>query len=73
MAESRLMLVMPRATKEPHHLLRGNWKDTVLIGALIMFPSVIFAGHGDISGLIRYESLGISLPVLLWAAGLGLV
>ena len=27
----------------------------------------------DLSGLIRYESLDISLPVLLWAAGLGLV
>jgi drug/metabolite transporter (DMT)-like permease len=46
---------------------------SLLFAALIMSPSVIFAGLGDINGMIHYETLGISLPVMLWAAGLGLI
>lgn len=46
---------------------------SLLFAALIMSPSVIFAGLGDINGMIRYETLGLSLPVMLWAAGLGLI
>ncbi|MDZ7785002.1 MAG: DMT family transporter [Halioglobus sp.] len=46
---------------------------SLLFAALIMSPSLIFAGPGDITGMIHYESLGIPLPVMLWAAGLGLI
>lgn len=46
---------------------------SMMVAALIMFPSLIFFGLGDITGMIQYESLGLSLPVMLWAAGLGLV
>lgn len=46
---------------------------SLLFAALIMSPSVIFVGLGDVTGMIRYESLGVSLPVMLWAAGLGLI
>jgi drug/metabolite transporter (DMT)-like permease len=46
---------------------------SVLFAALIMSPSLIFAGPGDVNGMIRYEGLDISLPVVLWAAGLGLI
>ncbi len=46
---------------------------SLLFAALIMFPFLIVVGPGDVTGMIRYESLGLSLPVLLWAAGLGLI
>ncbi|WP_027328321.1 DMT family transporter [Marinimicrobium agarilyticum] len=46
---------------------------SLLVAALIMSPSVIFVGVGDIDGTIHYQSLGLSLPVILWAAGLGLI
>ncbi|WP_273206288.1 DMT family transporter [Marinobacter subterrani] len=46
---------------------------SLMFAALIMLPSVFFVGLGDITGMIRYESLGMSLPVMLWAAGLGLI
>jgi len=34
-ATAFLMMAMPRATKAPLKPPRGNWKDTILIGALI--------------------------------------
>lgn len=46
---------------------------SLLFAALIMSPSLFFVGPGDITGMIRYESPGIPLPVMLWAAGLGLI
>ncbi|MDY6841247.1 MAG: DMT family transporter [Pseudomonadota bacterium] len=46
---------------------------SLLFAALIMSPSVIVIGPGDVTGFIRYDSLGMSLPVMLWAAGLGLI
>lgn len=46
---------------------------SLLVAALIMSPSVIIAGHGDITGMVRYDALGLSLPVMLWAVGLGLI
>lgn len=46
---------------------------SLLFAALIMSPSVVFVGPGDITGMIHYEDIGVSLPVMLWAAGLGLV
>ncbi len=46
---------------------------SLLVATLIMCPSLIFVGLGDVTGFIRYESLGVSLPVILWAACLGLI
>ncbi len=46
---------------------------SLMFAALIMLPAVFVVGLGDITGMIRYESLGVSLPVMLWAAGLGLI
>lgn len=46
---------------------------SLLFAALILSPSVILVGPGDITGMIHYEYLGVSLPVMLWAAGLGLI
>jgi drug/metabolite transporter (DMT)-like permease len=46
---------------------------SLMFAALIMLPSVFVVGLGDITGMIRYEGLGVSLPVMLWAVGLGLI
>ncbi len=46
---------------------------SMLVAAIILSPSVIFAGIGDVSAMIHYNSLGLSLPVMLWPAGLGLI
>ncbi len=46
---------------------------SLMFAALIMSPSLIFAGLGDVTGWIRYERLEVSLPVMLWAACLGLI
>ncbi|MGM0422844.1 MAG: DMT family transporter [Pseudomonadota bacterium] len=46
---------------------------SMLCATLIMLPSLIFVGPGDVAGMIQYENLDLSLPVMLWAAALGLV
>ncbi|MGM0564129.1 MAG: DMT family transporter [Pseudomonadota bacterium] len=46
---------------------------SLMFAALIMLPALIWVGPGDVTGTIHYEGLGVSLPVMLWAAGLGLV
>jgi len=46
---------------------------SMLFAALIMLPSLLFFGTGDITGMIEYEDMGIALPVMLWPAGLGLI
>ena len=46
---------------------------SLMFAALIMLPAVFVVGLGDITGMIRYEGLGVSLPVMLWAVGLGLI
>lgn len=41
--------------------------------ALLLSPALVFAGPGAVTGLATVPSLGIELPVLLWALGLGVV
>lgn len=41
--------------------------------ALLLSPALVFAGPGAVTGLVTYPSLGIDLPVMLWAIGLGVV
>lgn len=46
---------------------------SMLVATIVMLPSLIFVGAGDFTAMIQYENLGISLPVMLWAACLGLI
>ncbi|MGK7294858.1 MAG: DMT family transporter [Candidatus Wenzhouxiangella sp. M2_3B_020] len=41
--------------------------------ALLLSPALVFAGPGAVTGLVTVPSLGIDLPVMLWALGLGVV
>ncbi|WP_022698161.1 DMT family transporter [Euryhalocaulis caribicus] len=46
---------------------------SMLTGALILSPAFILAGPGAPAATISYDALGMDLPVMLWAAGLGIV
>lgn len=46
---------------------------SMLAAALLLSPSPFLFGPGAVTALIPYESLGVALPVMLWAAGLGVV
>lgn len=46
---------------------------SLLVAALVLSPSLLFAGPGAVNDLISYPALGIDLPVLLWAVALGVV
>lgn len=46
---------------------------SMLAGALILSPALILAGPGTAAATISYAALGMDLPVMLWAAGLGIV
>ncbi|ANK82106.1 MAG: EamA family transporter [Parvibaculum sp.] len=46
---------------------------SMLAGALILSPALILAGPGTPAATISYAALGMDLPVMLWAAGLGIV
>jgi len=41
--------------------------------AVLLSPALILAGPGEVTRTIRYEALGMSIPILVWAAGLGIV
>lgn len=41
--------------------------------AILLSPSLILVGPGDIGALVAYPSLGLSLPVMFWAVCLGVV
>ena len=43
------------------------------VAAFVLAPSLILAGPGEPLATVSYPALGLELPVLLWAAGLGLV
>ncbi len=45
----------------------------MLIAAIVLAPSLLLAGPGEPLATIAYPALGVELPVLLWAAGLGIV
>lgn len=46
---------------------------SLLAAALIFSPAVVFVGPGDLDGWIRYEAIGMRLPVVLWALCLGVI
>jgi drug/metabolite transporter (DMT)-like permease len=46
---------------------------SMLAGALILSPAFVLAGPGALAATIFYDPLGMDVPVMLWAAGLGIV
>ena len=46
---------------------------SMLIAAIVLSPSTLLFGGGDILHGIYYEPLGMTVPVLLWVFGLGVV
>lgn len=41
--------------------------------AILLSPSLVLVGPGEVGKLLAYPELGLSLPVMLWAAGLGVI
>lgn len=46
---------------------------SMLTAALLLSPALILFGPGAVTEMIPYPALGLDLPVMLWAAGLGVV
>lgn len=46
---------------------------SMLAGAVILSPFLLFFGPGDVTGTIHYQALRLDLPVMLWALCLGVV
>lgn len=46
---------------------------SLLVAALTLSPFLALAGPGDVATSISYPQLGLDLPVVLWAAGLGVI
>ncbi|MFA9460293.1 DMT family transporter [Thiohalorhabdus methylotrophus] len=46
---------------------------SMLTGALLLSPAPLLFGPGAVGAMIPYPTLGASLPVMLWAACLGIV
>ena len=46
---------------------------SLLVAALALSPFLLIAGPGQVATTIAYPALGVELPVMLWAAGLGIV
>ena len=46
---------------------------SLLFAALVLSPSVLLAGPGEVSATIVYPALGIDLPVMLWVVSLGVL
>lgn len=46
---------------------------SMLAGAIILSPFLLFFGPGEVTGTIHYPALGLALPVMLWALCLGVV
>ncbi|MAB12935.1 DMT family transporter [Parvibaculum sp.] len=46
---------------------------SMLVAAIVLSPSTLLFGAGDILRGIHYETLGVTVPVLLWVLGLGVV
>ena len=42
-------------------------------GAILLSPALVLAGPGEVGKFVAYPALGLSLPVMLWAAWLGVV
>lgn len=46
---------------------------SMLIAALLLSPSLIIFGPGAVMATILYPTINYELPIMLWAAGLGIV
>ncbi|MFJ6109076.1 DMT family transporter [Dietzia maris] len=46
---------------------------SLLAAALVLSPSLLLVGPGKVSATISYPGLGISVPVMLWVGGLGVI
>ncbi|MFB4203246.1 hypothetical protein KBTX_02827 [wastewater metagenome] len=46
---------------------------SMLVAALVLSPSLFVAGPGEVTASTTFGSGGLEVPVLLWAAGLGVV
>lgn len=46
---------------------------SMAVGAILLSPALVLAGPGEIGKFVDYPALGVSLPVILWAACLGIV
>ena len=46
---------------------------SMAVAALVVSPSLALWGPGAVTGFIAYERSGMELPVMLWAAALGVV
>ncbi|SHF67710.1 Threonine/homoserine efflux transporter RhtA [Modicisalibacter ilicicola DSM 19980] len=46
---------------------------SLLAAALALSPALIIAGPGKVAATISYTALGMEVPVMLWAAGLGII
>lgn len=46
---------------------------SMLVAALLLSPSLIIVGPGSVMATISYPTINYKLPVMLWAAGLGVV
>ncbi|WP_416224234.1 DMT family transporter [Thiohalophilus sp.] len=52
---------------------RSDIPWSMLTGAIVLSPALVLTGPGALTGTIFYQELGMALPVMLWAACLGLV
>lgn len=46
---------------------------SLLVAALLLSPFLLIVGPGQVATTIAHPALGVELPVMLWAAGLGIV
>ncbi|WP_296763629.1 EamA family transporter [Sediminimonas sp.] len=46
---------------------------SMAVAAILLSPALVLAGPGDVGRHVAYPALGVSLPVMLWAACLGIV
>ncbi len=46
---------------------------SMLTAALVLSPMVFLVEPGDVTGMVSYPTIGMDLPVMLWAACLGVI
>ncbi|MFP3920458.1 MAG: DMT family transporter [Dichotomicrobium sp.] len=46
---------------------------SMLVAALVLSPAIVVSGPGEVARLIPYPTIGMELPVLLWAVCLGVI
>ncbi|PWE32875.1 EamA family transporter [Maritimibacter sp. 55A14] len=46
---------------------------SMAFAAVLLSPSLVLVGPGEINGLVYYPTMGLFLPVMLWAVSLGVI